>query len=894
MKPVKLKMQAFGPYVNPVELDFEKGLHGEKFFLIHGATGAGKTSILDAICYSLYNESSGGDRKRNDLCSEFVPFDNVTELEFIFSLGKKIFKVHRTFKRKFDKNNKNKIKVDSTAELFVDDEFKFGKVTEVNDYLKNCLGFNVEQFRQVVMLPQSQFTKFLKANNDERANILNMIFNADLYEKIEDGLKKKSDEAKNFLEKIDSQQKNFLNEAKEIGTVDGELDKNNLPDLIEKFSSDCELSKNNLDKLKLQADNAQNNLTAGKILNEQFKNFETAEKFFFTAKKDFEKIFADFQKSKIEYDKRKAEEPQRKILENKIDELKKIQAAVVEFQNKKSELEKAQLEEKISQEKISKLEILQKKAENRLEELKKQITDLEGTDVNFKIAEQNLKISQDKENRAAELEKLKKELVNSKKRLETAEKNFDDAQKEVERLKLLQKMCTAAFLAQSLSDGEPCPVCGSTSHPKLAFTEEIIPTDEEIEQKENILKRKEEEKKSSSSGFDSITERINLHTEEIKKLGEVLNLEEAEKKFLEAKKNSATLSDCKKRIVDGEKFLNDTKFDLEKARKIFEEKSKSAANLQGIVKTLQNQIPKEYLDAPPKIANDLRENLQTKKILDDAWKNAEENFHKFDRQKSNQEGKIKSAEIAKIDAAKKIEGKIKSDIDALKKIADESKNFYEEGIKNFSALENNLKRLQEISKKLEELDKDFQSAKKNYDIWSKLSAVANGTSANSKISFQRYYLNVMFQNVIREANERLYKMSSGRYQFQNMEDRTKFRQKKAGLDLEILDIYNGKTRPIETLSGGESFLASLSLALGLAAVVKNSAGGINLDTIFIDEGFGSLDSETLDFAINALTDLQENSGRLVGIISHVEELKQRIPARLEVTKNKFGSTAKFF
>ncbi len=160
------------------------------------------------------------------------------------------------------------------------------------------------------------------------------------------------------------------------------------------------------------------------------------------------------------------------------------------------------------------------------------------------------------------------------------------------------------------------------------------------------------------------------------------------------------------------------------------------------------------------------------------------------------------------------------------------------------------------------------------------------------MSFQTYYLNAMFHDVIREANERLEKMSVGRYQFKNMEGAKKH-AKKAGLDLEILDAYTGKARPVETLSGGESFLAALSLALGLAAVVKNSAGGINLDTIFIDEGFGSLDSETLDFAMSALTDLQNDSGRLIGIISHVEELKQRIPARLDVIKNKSGSTAKF-
>ncbi|MBQ7198428.1 MAG: SMC family ATPase, partial [Selenomonadaceae bacterium] len=179
----------------------------------------------------------------------------------------------------------------------------------------------------------------------------------------------------------------------------------------------------------------------------------------------------------------------------------------------------------------------------------------------------------------------------------------------------------------------------------------------------------------------------------------------------------------------------------------------------------------------------------------------------------------------------------------------------------------------------------LQLANENFIMWSKLSSTANG-----KLSFQRYYLNSMFQHVIGEANLRLDKMSGGRYQFRNKEQTNKSRL--AGLDLEIFDANSGTCRDVATLSGGESFLASLALALGLAAVVKNTAGGIKLDTIFIDEGFGSLDSETLDYAINTLIDLQSD-GRLVGIISHVEELRQRVPNCLEIYKHKDGSTAKF-
>ena len=280
-----------------------------------------------------------------------------------------------------------------------------------------------------------------------------------------------------------------------------------------------------------------------------------------------------------------------------------------------------------------------------------------------------------------------------------------------------------------------------------------------------------------------------------------------------------------------------------------------------------------------------QKNQEEKSKLDAAFIDADKNFQQTLSQKSKLEGSIKTAENVHADAAKKIEGKVKPDISALQKQADTASKIHLEKSLAANTLKQNIDRLQDISMKLGHLTTEIEVAENNFVMWKKLSDTANG-----KLSFQRYYLNSMFQHVIIEANTRLDKMSGGRYQFRNKEQTNKARL--AGLDLEIFDANTGTCRDVATLSGGESFLASLALALGLAAVVKNTAGGIKLDTIFIDEGFGSLDSETLDYAINTLIDLQSD-GRLVGIISHVEELKQRIPNRLEITKHKDGSTVKF-
>lgn len=886
MKPVKLKMQAFGSYVKSVELDFEKGLNGQKFFLIHGATGAGKTTILDAICYALYDKSSGNDKAVENLRSEFASPEIKTEVEFIFKLGEKIFKIRRNPGHKMPKGKGD---VKKSVELYIDNNFISSDSKEIDEKIKNQIGFNVEQFRQVVMLPQGKFRDFLTASSDKKMGILNLIFNSALYEKVEQILKEKFNSAEKEKNNLENNFKNILNQAKETGKVDGEFNEKNLPDLIEKFSAEFQNAKKNLEELKIQSEKTQNNFIAGKILSEQFDNFETAEKNFFLAKKELEKISAEFEISKKEYHKRESEESERKIFDEKIQKLEQIKNFFAEFQNKNSELDKARETEKISRAEILKFEMRQKKYEERLIFLKKEIESLRGSDVKFKDAEQNLKKSQHKHELSLELERLKKELENSKKRLKVAEKNFDDAKKDLDRLQFLQKICTAASLAKNLSEGEPCPVCGSTSHPKIATTDEIIPTDEEIEKSQNFLNKKNIEKNSAILAVANITNKIDFYTASIKKMTEVLDLNEAEKIFDEMKNFSDKLEENRKNLKNGEELTEKNFFDLKKAQENFSVVSKKTSTLSGAVETIKKNIPEKYFENPKKIFDDLNKNICEKKILDDAWKKAQDNFNKFSKLKSNQEGKFKSAKDTKNNLEKKIEGKIKPDIDSLKKFADETKNFYTEEVKKNITLENNLKILQEISVKLENLKKNLETTEKNFQIWKRLYEVASGKNL-AKMTFQTYYLNAMFQDVIFEANERLEKMSGGRYQFQ---EGVKKNAKKTGLDLEIFDAYTDKSRPIETLSGGEIFLASLSLALGLAAVVKNSSGGINLDTIFIDEGFGSLDSETLDFAINTLTDLQNDSGRLIGIISHVEELKQRIPARLEVIKSKSGSTAHF-
>ncbi|MBR5913726.1 MAG: SMC family ATPase [Selenomonadaceae bacterium] len=885
MKPINLKIRAFGPYLKSTEIDFENGLAGSNFFLIHGATGSGKTTILDAICYALYGKCSGEKRTGEMMRSEKAGYGDKTEVEFTFFLDGKIYRVIRSPKY-WRQSLRGDGYVEEKAALTIYADGKTVPAEFYKDYFDKLLNFNVWQFRQVVMLPQGEFRKFLMSNSGERGEILNVIFSADFYKLIENKLKEQRQAAELNFNELNSRRKNFFDEAKSIGNVeDDEFNEDSIEEIAKILAENLKALEEEIAQLRIKSDIAVKNLSNGKALYADFETFDKSVKTLQDAKTKLDAVAKKFESAQIEYDARKSEETKRLELEHAIKELKKIQKAVEELHETKKNLDVAEKSELDSQENLKKLEKDKISYEKRLKELKKIVENLDGADVKFQAAKQNLEDATERQEQLNELARLKKELAAAESRLKTANKNLDSAQIELNRLIALQKLGAAAKLAETLKDGEPCPVCGSTIHPHIAISDEIIPSDEDIELAENVLKRRQMENDAAVKSVAKITGNIDALNDTVKKSGDTLTLDDAQKKFDKLKKDAAELVKARKNLKKGEELTDELYKNLDDARVDVDKNSKVAENLRGKIAEKQSQISVEYLSDTEKISADLKKNQSEKNKLDSAFEVAEKNFNQALSQKSKLEGSVKTAENVHADAAKKIEGKTKPDIVALKNLADAAQNAHYEKSMEANTLKENLKRLDKILFKLKHLATEIELAENNFIMWKKLSDTANG-----KLSFQRYYLNSMFQHVIIEANARLEKMSGGRYQFRNKEQTNKTRL--AGLDLEIFDANSGTCRDVATLSGGESFLASLSLALGLAAVVKNTAGGIKLDTIFIDEGFGSLDSETLDYAINTLVELQ-GDGRLVGIISHVEELKQRVPNRLEIIKNKDGSTAKF-
>ena len=853
MRPIKLKMTAFGAYIKTTTLDFEKDLHGERIFLINGATGAGKTTILDAISYALYGETSGKAREIKDMRSKGVADNVSTEVEFTFALGDKIFRVER--KIIYHPNRKDN-KYEKRALLFCNGKPIETRESAVTNKIIELLGFNADQFRQVVLLPQGEFKKFLSAKAEDRQAVLNVLFDSAPYKKIEDAL---AERAKKSAAEVTPLQTRRDTLQEQLGGADSVP----LAEAEEKFLT----AKKKSDELKKISDGAQSELADGKVLAEKFVSLQNTTSELKTAKIQLAEAREKFSAAQSEYQKRKAKDSERKELEQKIYGLKAVKLAKKELAKKNEDL---------------------KQAKKKLDDEKKRFDKCEGKSTRYEKRMKQLETEKARlecEKILGEVLKLKSDLSAAQERVSTAKKNLETAQIELTRLQIVN---SAAHLAIHLKDGEPCPVCGSIDHP--AVISEAIPTVAELQAAEKKVDRLNKEKSRLEKVAANIEGQLSEKKEQLKYNPE---LSVAQESFTSLQKTIAELEDCLKHIEEGKDYIEQNKKALDAADKGHKAAQSEVDKLTGEINGIKKNIPEEYLLNAEQLDADLTSKQKEFDQLDAAWKEADKNFRDASNEQSAQKATVESVQKSFDELQSELKDKTPPDLSALEQKATEAREKYDAAFTEKVKLENTLKTLKEHSAELEVVKEKLAEAEKIADMWRRLSDVANATGKGEselKLSFQRYFLSTMFNDVVDEANNRLKKMSNGRYLFR-MKDAGKSKAQTAGLNLEIFDEYSGAFRPVETLSGGESFLASLSLALGLASVVRNKVGGIQLDTIFIDEGFGSLDSETLDDAIATIVD--QSGGRLVGIISHVEELKNQIPVRLEVTKTKTGSTAEF-
>ena len=915
MRPLKLTLSAFGPYAGKTDFDFDKlGTGG--LYLITGDTGAGKTTIFDAITYALYGDPSGNNREVSMFRSKYADLETPTfvKLTFKYKDNEYVVKRNPEYERASQRGS-GVTKQTAGVELTLPDKKVLTKTKEVDTAIKNIMGIDKNQFCQIAMIAQGDFLKLLLAPTKERIEIFRHIFKTKLYSDLQNKLKQEASSLDNNCLQIRQSITQYIAgincDESSLHCVQVSKAKNNELHIDECIS----LLKNLLDD-----DSKSEEKTAEKIL---------------SIEKQADKIKLNIQQGESISRAKVLLEQTRALLE-KLSSDKITLAAALDDENKKSfEIEKltkdsatisAQLPEydELSQKQtalaknISLIEqnnLTLNNAKADIDTLKSQIESLNAESKTLeKCGEQKIILENNILSLNDRLSKLQQLLYS----METLKKNHEEHKKAIQIYKERQANvdsldasykeghklyldAQAGVLAESLKENMPCPVCGSLSHPKKASKPVDVPTKDELDALQNRISaaNKELEMASQTAGKIKgiIDEKMESTLTSIKELLGEINMNSATDI---AKENISELQSKIKSINSEIKQLSKNISRKDSIEKILPQSTKKLEELQNSINNISNTVTtytSENKAIEERIADLKSKLLFSSKLEADAKIKSNndtvlkiQNAIELAIKRLNEcNEKLASATATKAELSKQLEGKEEINLE------NEKNKLYE--------LEGNIKRLrsykEEIHSRIVNNQSNYKNinlksdelieAEKQYVVVKSLSDTANGNiTGKDKIMLETYIQMHYFDRIISRANARLVIMTSGQYDLvRRKEAASKMGQ--SGLDLDVIDHYNGTERSVKSLSGGESFKASLALALGLSDEIQSSAGGIQLDTMFIDEGFGSLDEDSLSQAMNALASLA-SSNKLIGIISHVGELKQKIDKQIIVKKDKTGGS----
>ena len=915
MRPNKLVMSAFGPYAEKVIVELDKlGQNG--LYLITGDTGAGKTTIFDAITYALFGEASGQTRETSMFRSKYAESETPTEVELYFECKGKNYYIKRNPEYDRPKSRGEGITTEkANAELHFPDGRVITKLKEVNNAVIEIVGIDRNQFTQIAMIAQGDFLKLLLASTDERKKIFQKIFKTQNYFVLQEKLKIESGKLSHEYDAIKSSIKQYINgivcdEENEcfLRVCDakcGELITEEIVELLEKLiSNDNNIQKSiaeENEKLKKELDDTKIRIT---------KAEDTVE-----AKSDLEKNEVEFksesEKEKDLKEKLKAQDEKLHNIKEFTEKVAGIKALLPDY-GEFSEKQNAFNENKIF---ICSSEEIIAKTEADIKVLTDEITTLTIESKSLeKVGEEKLKLENDKNDKEDEKEKLEKldkniiDAKNSKDAYLKASKNYTEkyTDAEIKDIELKEKTriyleAQAGILAETLETNKPCPVCGSTMHPHIAIKPAYVPTKGELDNLQDELNKANETannlreeagklKGASDEKEESVKKEIaslleNVSLEDAKsviavRISDIESLtDELDKKIKEIQDKIDRKEEIEKLLPEKSSVLE---FEIERLSKIKDGvKTRIAENksLEERITELKDKLDFETKEEAENQIIALSEKIEnTQKMYDEVLKAVNKNKEKLASLKAAKEEILKriagdsDIDLEKVNEAKKLLEEKQKEQDAL------SKEVHSRIISNKSSLDNILKRLFEI-----------KIVEEKWTWIKALSNTANGNlSGKEKIMLETYIQMTYFDRIINRANTRFMVMTGGQYELKRRKEAENNRSQ-SGLELDVVDHYNGTERSVKTLSGGESFKASLALALGLSDEIQSSAGGIKLDTMFVDEGFGSLDDESLAQAIKALSSLAEGN-RLVGIISHVSELKDKIDKQIVVKKEKTGGS----
>ncbi|EKO3828526.1 SMC family ATPase [Vibrio harveyi] len=1007
MKPIKLTMQAFGPFAQTETIEFDK-LGANPLFLINGPTGSGKTSILDAICFALYGETTGNERQGIQMRCDMAAPTLLTEVTLEFSLHGKSYRVIRSPEQEAPKARGEGMTVRKhTAALYeITDEEKLitSKTTQVKTEVTNIIGLNETQFRQVMVLPQGKFRELLLATSKEREEIFGQLFQTDIYKKIEYALKDKASAISKAKDEFDNQ----IRGALQVAGVSSEAE---LTEQREALSVQFESVQKQEQESLAQLNAVKTELQKAEALSNEFKKREQAE---IALKQHLEQSDAVSSRqlqldnakkaSKVElpYVTLQNASKQTQELEQKVAKLSqdltvandavkskegalqtaKEQAAQLpklteqQYQLEgmkgklveKSELEKAinaGLTQKSEFEATlkkyialkEKLTLEAQQGQKSLDQARVDVASIGTVEAEIKQQQRLMQDLQKLTGLNQELAKLDALTPSKQASVDQAKARYVELQRSADTLELSWHNAQAAVLAQRLQAGEMCPVCGSVEHPQPAqFVGEEV-TKEQVQRARNT----EREGQVALNQLSNQLEQHNIAVGQYKQQIEQLSVELGQTASMDLSALQASMQQLNERLqqlssidlvqleqsvnelnqrcVTGEGKINDLqnqmaanestiKVNREQLAKLsasLDAKYSSLEVLEQDIVAIQKQIA-ELNSALENAQNHLQQaalaktNIESQLTSNQQWLN--EALDRFSTAKADWEQalqasafedeaqflacKVDEAEMQvwqqEIDAFKQTQIKLEQtladlsstlkdlvlpDLEGLNVKLNSNQQSYVEARNQLDSTRSLFERLEKVRNDIATLHDKNTKLEDEYKVFGTLYDVASGKTG-SRISLHRFVLGVLLDDVLIQASQRLSLMSKGRYILARKTEGFKGAAGR-GLDLVVEDSYTGKTRDVATLSGGESFMAALALALGLSDVVQSYSGGIRLDTLFIDEGFGSLDPESLDLAIQTLVDLQQ-TGRMIGVISHVSELKEQMAQRIDVEPSRLGST----
>lgn len=993
MMPISLTLSAFGPYPDTITIDFES-FQEDGLFLITGPTGSGKTMIFDAMIFALYGKTSGQIRQTDSLRCDHALNEIPTFVEFSFSLHQQNYTIKRN--PKYYLEGKKTPKQPSALLTLPDGKMVEG-IKEVNQKMISLLGVDDQQFKQICMIAQGEFTKLIMASSDEREKVLRELFHSETYQKLEEKLKvhlktyqdkydlllnKRKDlmqelQVEDHQEYLSKQTKLIASQQKEYDDLKKDLDQKKqqlqlyrlqnqrliqLKDLKQQFQ-DLKKQENDYQKLNKTVDT----LKKAQETNYLYISYIKQQKKLQTLKlnqedflKQLKKLEKDYQEKKVQADSLDYKQQTKEKLQNQIQETKQLINQIYQYQNDYQNLQTLKQQYRMLDEEHKLFLKKKEKFENGLQRDQERIQSEQQVQSKYELIkqqyvrlnEQKVKVHQlsDYYDQILKLNENKSDLQEE---YTVVEKQVDHEKMQYNQMEKLYFRKQAGIFALQLKEDQPCPICGSLHHPHPAQIEKEDITKEKLDQQAKKVKQQEHRLQDILQKILLSNQKKEMLVKQTKQLSSELNIQEEiskeifikeldhlskdekrmkkeylelqdELKYIQKLKKSVALSLKDMSTYESKELkqaqsleniqvqihqlsgkLDDSlrQYEIGEVNKNYQQVQKEYCQLSLEIETIQQDYEKvknKYLEIKTKISSLNQQIIQEQEIYDeldnkyhtalDAFINEEEflNLKTQINQISILEKKyqdylisLKSLNEQIISLENEVKDSTYVDLSSLSETIKEvnqqlrEKNDDLEKLKiDYSLKEKMIKDIQKINQQLE---KDEDTYQRYLDLYN----LASGKN-NARVSIERYVLATYFENMLVYANVIMKQLSQGRYQLLRKDDAGKGRSQQ-GLELDVFDQESGNIRSIKTLSGGESFKAALSLALGLSRMVQDYAGGIELNTLFIDEGFGSLDSQSLDQAMNCLMELHHEN-KLIGIISHVSDLKDRIERQLVVER----------